>query len=59
MSQNLADSPAVLVGTVPRLAELLVERRERYGFEHLQLDAGFPPADLGSLVGLVERLAGT
>jgi len=57
--QVLADSPAVLVGTVPRLAELLVERRERYGFEHLQLDAGFPPADVAALFPLVGRLAGT
>jgi probable F420-dependent oxidoreductase len=55
----LRRSPAVLVGTVDRLADLLVERRERFGFSHLQLDAGFPPADLPSLFPLVSRLAGT
>jgi probable F420-dependent oxidoreductase len=54
----LRRSPGVLVGTVDRLADLLVERRERFGFSHLQLDAGFPPADLPSLFPLVSRLAG-
>jgi len=55
----LRRSPAVLVGTVDRLADLLVERRERFGFSHLQLDAGLPPADQRSLFPLVSRLAGT
>jgi probable F420-dependent oxidoreductase len=55
----LRRSPAVLVGTVDRLADQLVERRERFGFSHLQLDAGFPPADQRSLFPLVSRLAGT
>ena len=55
----LRRSPAVLVGTVDRLADLLVERRERFGFSHVQLDAGFPPADQRSLFPLVSRLAGT
>ena len=55
----LRRSPAVLVGTVDRLADRLVELRERFGFSHLQLDAGFPPADLPSLFPLVSRLAGT
>jgi probable F420-dependent oxidoreductase len=55
----LRDSPAVLVGTTDRLADLLVERRERYGFSHLQLDAGFAPPDLDSVIPLVQRLAGT
>jgi probable F420-dependent oxidoreductase len=51
-------SPAVLVGTVEQLADVLVERRERFGFSHLQLDAGFPPKDLRSLLPLVAKLAG-
>jgi probable F420-dependent oxidoreductase len=55
----LASSPAVLVGTVDQLADTLVERRERYGISHFQLDAGFAPKDLDSLVPLVQRLAGT
>jgi probable F420-dependent oxidoreductase len=55
----LRRSPAVLVGTVDRLADQLVERRERFGFSYLQLDAGFPPADQRSLFPLVSRLAGT
>jgi len=53
----LAESPAVLVGTVERLVDVLTERRERYGFGHLQLDAGFPPSDIPSLFPLVNRLA--
>jgi hypothetical protein len=55
---RLATSPAVLVGTVPRLVDVLQERRERFGFTHLQLDAGFPPRDVESLFPLVGKLAG-
>jgi probable F420-dependent oxidoreductase len=55
----LSESPAVLVGTTERLADVLGERRERFGFAHLQLDAGFPPSDVASLFPLVGRLAGT
>ena len=55
---RLAASPAVLVGTVPRLVDVLHERRERFGFTHLQLDAGFPPRDVESLFPLVGKLAG-
>ncbi len=56
---RLASSPAVLVGTVGQLADLIQERRETFGISHLQLDAGFAPKDLDSLVPLVQRLAGT
>ena len=55
----LAESPAVLVGTVDQLADTLEERRERYGLSHFQLDAGFAPRDIDSLVPLVGRLTGT
>jgi probable F420-dependent oxidoreductase len=54
----LADSPAVLVGTVDQLVDTLWERRERFGISHLQLDAGFAPKSVDTLVPLVERLAG-
>ena len=47
----------MLVGTVERLVDVLTERQERYGFGHLQLDAGFPPSDIPSLFQLVDRLA--
>jgi probable F420-dependent oxidoreductase len=55
----LRESPGVLVGTIEQLADTLVERRERFGFSHLQLDAGFPPKDIEALEPLVGRLAGT
>jgi probable F420-dependent oxidoreductase len=55
----LRSSPAVLVGTTEQLVDVLVERRERFGFSHLQLDAGFPPVDLESLFPLVAKLSGT
>lgn len=55
----LSESPAVLVGTVDQLADTLQERRERYGLSHFQLDAGFAPRDIESLVPLVGRLAGS
>jgi probable F420-dependent oxidoreductase len=54
----LAESPAVLVGTVDQLVDTLWERRERYGISHIQLDAGFAPKNVETLVPLVERLAG-
>jgi probable F420-dependent oxidoreductase len=53
----LRRSPAVLVGTVAHLTDVIEERRERFGLTHFQLDAGFPPADLPSLFPLVDRLA--
>jgi alkanesulfonate monooxygenase SsuD/methylene tetrahydromethanopterin reductase-like flavin-dependent oxidoreductase (luciferase family) len=54
----LAESPAVLVGTVDQLVDTLWERRERYGISHFQLDAGFAPKTVEMLVPLLERLAG-
>jgi probable F420-dependent oxidoreductase len=53
-SDLLADSPAVLVGDLERCVDLLQERRERYGFNYLNLGA-----DLDSVAPLVARLAGT
>jgi probable F420-dependent oxidoreductase len=53
----LRDSPAVLVGTVPQLVDAIVERRDSLGISYFQLDAGFPPADVASLLPLVAKLA--
>jgi alkanesulfonate monooxygenase SsuD/methylene tetrahydromethanopterin reductase-like flavin-dependent oxidoreductase (luciferase family) len=55
----LRASPAVLVGTTAQLVDVLLERRSRFGFSHLQLDAGFPPEDVASFAPLVAQLAGT
>jgi probable F420-dependent oxidoreductase len=46
-------SPAVLVGTVDQCAELLEERRERYGFSYIHVGSDFENA-----ATLVARLAG-
>jgi probable F420-dependent oxidoreductase len=54
----LAASPSVLVGTVQQCVDILQERRERFGFSYLQLDAGFAPADLAPLAPIVAALAG-
>jgi probable F420-dependent oxidoreductase len=54
----LAESPAVLVGTLDQLVDTLWKRRERYGISHFQLDAGFAPKSVDALAPLVERLAG-
>jgi hypothetical protein len=54
----LADSPSVLVGTAQQCIDTLQERRERFGFSYLQLDAGFAPADLAPLAPVVSALAG-
>jgi probable F420-dependent oxidoreductase len=54
----LADSPSVLVGTAQQCIDTLQERRERFGFSYLQLDAGFAPADLAPLAPVVAALAG-
>lgn len=49
----LRESPAVLIGSVNACAELLEERRERYGFSYIRL-GGAP----SSVAPLVARLAG-
>lgn len=55
----LAESPAVLVGPIDQMVDMLHQRRETYGVSHFQLDAGFAPKQLDTLIPLVERLAGT
>jgi probable F420-dependent oxidoreductase len=55
----LASSPSVLVGTVSQCVDLLVARRETFGFNRVQLDAGFAPDDLAALAPVVAALAGT
>jgi probable F420-dependent oxidoreductase len=47
-------SPAVLVGDVGRCCELLLERRERYGFSYIKLGP-----DPMAVAPIVARLAGT
>jgi probable F420-dependent oxidoreductase len=49
---TIAESPAVLVGTVHQCAELLVERRERYGISYIHIGSDFENA-----AELVSRLA--
>jgi alkanesulfonate monooxygenase SsuD/methylene tetrahydromethanopterin reductase-like flavin-dependent oxidoreductase (luciferase family) len=56
--EMLRASPAVLVGTVDQLCEVVQERREALGLSHLQLDAGFAPPRVESLYPLVAALAG-
>jgi probable F420-dependent oxidoreductase len=55
----LAESPAVLVGTLGQIIEVLQARRERFGISCIQLDAGFAPKDIESLAPLVAALAET
>lgn len=52
--ESLEASPAVLVGSLDRCAELLEERRERFGFSYIKLGA-----DAVAAAPLVHRLAGT
>ena len=49
----LADSPAVLIGSVEQCVELLLERRERYGTSAWHLGS-----DLETVAPIVARLAG-
>jgi probable F420-dependent oxidoreductase len=49
----VADSPSVLLGSVDACADLLVERRARYGFSYLRLSD-----EIDSVAPLVHRLAG-
>jgi len=58
-AELLARSPSVLVGTVAQCVETLQDRRVRFGFNRVQLDAGFAPEDLASLGPIVAELAGT
>jgi len=50
----VAESPAVLCGTVSQCVELLQERRERYGFSYIKFSA-----DVDQVAPIVARLAGT
>ena len=50
----MAESPAVLRGTISECVELLQERRERYGFSYLHLGG-----DIEAVAPIVKRLAGT
>ena len=52
--KTIAASPAVLVGTIEHCAELLLERRARYGFSYIHVGADFENASQ-----LVSRLAGS
>ena len=56
--ESLASSPAVLVGTVGHITDLLQERRERLGISCIQVDAGFAPKDLDAIAPIVAALAG-
>jgi hypothetical protein len=49
----MADSPAVLVGSVAYCVERLLEIRERFGFSYLSLGG-----DIDTVAPLVARLAG-
>ena len=55
----LAASPSVLVGPVSQIVDTLQARREHLGISYLQLDAGFPTADLDAFAPVIEILAGT
>jgi alkanesulfonate monooxygenase SsuD/methylene tetrahydromethanopterin reductase-like flavin-dependent oxidoreductase (luciferase family) len=55
LSEEAVDaSPAVLVGSVDRCIELLLERRERFGFSYIKLGP-----DAAAAAPIVARLAGT
>jgi alkanesulfonate monooxygenase SsuD/methylene tetrahydromethanopterin reductase-like flavin-dependent oxidoreductase (luciferase family) len=55
---DLEASPSVLVGTVDTICEKLDASRREYGFDHVQVDAGFHPRSLDSIVPVVTNLAG-
>jgi probable F420-dependent oxidoreductase len=50
----VADSPAVLSGSVEQCVDALVERRERYGFSYLKLGG-----DIDAVAPIIAQLAGT
>ena len=53
----LAASPSVLVGTASYCIDTLIARRDTFGINRFQLDAGLAPADVGSLAPIVTALA--
>jgi probable F420-dependent oxidoreductase len=55
----LTDSPSVLVGTVEQCIDTLQARRERFGFNVLQLDAGFQNPGLDDFGPVIAALNGT
>ena len=52
-AQSIEASPAVLVGTLDRCAEIIAERRERYGFSYIHVGTDFENA-----APLVHKLTG-
>lgn len=54
----LSRSPSVLVGTTAQCRDELEARRERFGINLIQLDAGFAPTDVEALGPLVAALTG-
>jgi probable F420-dependent oxidoreductase len=55
----LAGSPSVLVGTVEQCIGTLQARRERFGFNVLQLDAGFPNPGIEDFGPVIAALSDT
>jgi probable F420-dependent oxidoreductase len=55
---ELDRSPPVLVGPLERIEAKLRANRERFGITHVQLDAGFHPADVAPLLPIVSALRG-
>jgi probable F420-dependent oxidoreductase len=55
----LAESPSVIVGPIEHCVSTLHERRERLGFNVLQLDAGFPNPGLHDFAPVIAALSGT
>jgi probable F420-dependent oxidoreductase len=49
----LVDSPSVLIGSVDACADLLIERRARFGFSYLRLSD-----DIDAVAPLIRKLAG-
>ena len=54
-SKTIAASPFALVGPPSAIAEMLIERRERFGFSYITVGADV----FGAFAPVVARLAGT
>lgn len=54
-TEQVLDSPHILLGSSRRIADTLIERRERFGFSYVV----FRGAQFNAAAAIVERLAGT
>jgi probable F420-dependent oxidoreductase len=58
-AETILNLPFGLIGSIERMVDVLTERRERYGLNHITFPMALIPDGYKKLAPLIERLAGT